>query len=77
MLPLKYLSNSQRTLEMPLINCEINLYLNWFKIWFIVANNTDKDTTLSPSCNFINQDNTKLLEFLKFGFQRKINIQIS
>ena len=59
---------------MPLINCEINLYLNWSKIWFIVGNNTDKDTTLCPSCNFINQDNTKLLEFLKSGFQRKINI---
>ena len=58
---------------MLLINCEINLYLNWSKIWFIVANNTDKDTTLCPSCNFINQDNTKLLEFLKSGLQRKIN----
>ena len=28
--PLKYLSNFWRTLEMPLINCEINLILNWF-----------------------------------------------
>ena len=27
--PLKYLSNFQRTLEMPLINCEINLILIW------------------------------------------------
>ena len=26
-LPLKYLSNFQRTLEMPLINCEVNLIL--------------------------------------------------
>ena len=25
--PLKYLSNFWRTLEMPLINCEVNLYL--------------------------------------------------
>ena len=29
MVPLKYLSNFQRTLEMPLINCEINLILTW------------------------------------------------
>ena len=27
--PLKYLSNFWRTLEMPLINCEINLILSW------------------------------------------------
>ena len=29
MAPLKYLSNFWRILEMPLINCEINLDLNW------------------------------------------------
>ena len=29
MVPLKDLSNFWRTLEMPLINCEINLILNW------------------------------------------------
>ena len=27
--PLKYLSNFWKTLEMPLINCEINLILTW------------------------------------------------
>ena len=29
MVPLKYLSNFLRTLEMPLINCEVELILNW------------------------------------------------
>ena len=29
--PLKYLSNFRRTLEMPLINCEVNLELTWSK----------------------------------------------
>ena len=29
MVPLKYFSNSWRTLEMTLINCEINLMLTW------------------------------------------------
>ena len=29
MVPLKYLSNFWRTLEMPLINCEIELILTW------------------------------------------------
>ena len=28
-MPLKYLSNFWRTLEIPLINCEINLILTW------------------------------------------------
>ena len=28
-IPLKYLSNFCRTLEMPLINCEVNLILTW------------------------------------------------
>ena len=29
MVPLKYLSNFWRTLEMTLINCEVNLFLTW------------------------------------------------
>ena len=47
MIPLKYLSSFWRTLEMPLINCEINLDLNWSKNCIIVANNVDKATTFS------------------------------
>ena len=31
MVPLKYLSNFWRTLEMPLINYELELILNWSK----------------------------------------------
>ena len=30
-MPLKYLSKSWRTLEMPLIKCEVNLILTWPK----------------------------------------------
>ena len=29
MAPLKYLSNFWRTLEMPLIKCEVNFFLTW------------------------------------------------
>ena len=29
--PLKYLSNFWKTLEMPLINCEVNIILTWSK----------------------------------------------
>ena len=40
MVPIKYLSKLQRTREMPLINCEINLDLNWSKNCVIVATYT-------------------------------------
>ena len=39
MVPLKYLSNFQRTLEMPLINCEINLVLIWSENCVIISTN--------------------------------------
>ena len=37
MVPLKYLSHFLRTLEMPLINFEINVDLNWSEKCVIVA----------------------------------------
>ena len=37
-IPLKYLSNFWRTLEMPSINCEINHILIWSNICFIIDN---------------------------------------
>ena len=38
MVPLKYLSNFWRTVEMPIINCESNLDLNWSEKCIRVAN---------------------------------------
>ena len=32
--PLKYLSNFWRSLEMPLINCKVELSLKWYDKWF-------------------------------------------
>ena len=40
--PLKYLSNFWRTLEMPLINCEVNLILTWFKDC-VITNSTGEE----------------------------------
>ena len=37
MVPLNYLSNFWRTLEMPLINCEISFQLKWSKDCFLIA----------------------------------------
>ena len=39
MVPLKYLSNFWRNLEMPLINCEVNLILTWSSTSVIIASN--------------------------------------
>ena len=41
MVPLKYLSNFWRILEMPFINCEISLDLNWLKNCVTVATNLE------------------------------------
>ena len=39
MIPLKYLSNFWRTLEMPLINCEVELILTWSENCVIISTN--------------------------------------
>ena len=72
--PLKYFSDLWRTLEMALINCEINLILTWSDRCFIIDNPIDDqvptftiiDTKLYiPVVTLSTQDNTKLLEQLK------------
>ena len=82
MVPSKYLSNFWRTLEMPLIECEITLDLNWSEKCIILVTNTENQgATLStndaklhvPVVTLSTQDNTKLLDQLKSGFERTIN----
>ena len=77
--PLKYLSNFWRTLEMPLINCEVNLILTWSKDC-VITNSTGEgkfaitETKLYvPVVTLSTQDNAKLLQQLKSGFKRTIN----
>ena len=77
--PLKYLSNFWRTLEIPLINCEVNLELTWPRDC-VNTNSTGKgkfaitETKLYvPVVTLSTQDNTKLLQQLKSGFKRTIN----
>ena len=45
MVPLKYLSNFWRTLEMPLINCEISLILRWSANCIIVSTSVRNQCT--------------------------------
>ena len=79
MVLLKSLSNFWRTLEMPLINCEVNLILTWSSTC-VITNSTDAgifaitDTKLYvPAVTLLTQDNSKLLQQLKSGFKRTVN----
>ena len=66
--PLKYLSNFWRTLEMLLINCEVNLILTWSRDCVISsANEETKFKTTETKLyvlvvTFSTQDNVKLLQ---------------
>ena len=46
MVPLKYISNFWRTLEMSLINCEINLILTWSTNCVIVNTNVANQSVI-------------------------------
>ena len=79
MVTLKYLSNFWRTLEMPLINCEINLILTCSSACAITnfaGTGTFEitDTKLYvPVVTLSTQDNSKLLQQLKSDFRRTVN----
>ena len=66
-MPLRYLSNFWRNLEMSLINCEINLILIWSPNCVISEKN--RVTTFL----IIVIINLKLLQQLKSSFQRTTN----
>ena len=77
MVPLKYLSNLWRTLEMHLINCEVNLILAWSSTCVLIATNTPNqngtfaitDTKLYVTVVTLStQENTKFLQQLKIRF---------
>ena len=77
--PLKYLSSFWRTLEIPLINCEVNLILTWSSTCVISSETGETkfkitDTKLYvPVVTLSTQDNAKLLQQLKSCFKRTIN----
>ena len=76
--PLKYLSNFFRSLEMPLINCKIKLNLTWKKE--CVLSNQDgaavfiiNDTKMYvPVVTLSKEDNKDFIEQQNKGFQRSI-----
>ena len=82
MVPLKYLSNFGGTLEMPLINCEVNLILTWSSACVLIATvNPNQAATFAitdtkfyvPVVTLSTQENNKFLQQLKSGFKRVIN----
>ena len=82
MAPLKYLSNVWRTLEVSLINCEVELILNWSANCVIIytdVNNQVPTFTITETNRYVpvvtlsTQNNAKLLPQLKSGFRRSWN----
>ena len=76
--PLKYLSNFFRSLEMPLINCKIKLNLTWKKECVLSTDNGNtvfiiNDTKLYvPVVTLSKEDNKDFIEQQNKGFQRSI-----
>ena len=76
--PLKYLSNFFRSLEMPLINCKIKLNLTWKKECVLSNQNGDavfiiNDTKLYvPVVTLSKEDNKDFIEQQNKRFQRSI-----
>ena len=75
MVPLKYLSNFWRTLEMPVINCEIELILTWSRNSVIISTNIANqiptfaitETTLHVSVVTLStQDNAVIMTIKKW-----------
>ena len=82
MVPLKYLSNFRRKLEMSLINCEVTLQLGWSKNCFLVsitAANQVLEFKITDTKRYVpvitlsTQDNIKLYKQLESGFKRTVN----
>ena len=82
MVPSNFLSNFWRTLEIPLINCEVELILTWSVGCVIIYTNVADQVptfTITEAIIYISvvtlstQDNAKLLPQLKSGFKRAIS----
>ena len=78
-IPLKYLSNFWRTIEMPFINCKVNLILTCSSAC-VITNSTGVGTfkitdakLYVPVVTLSTEDNSNLLQQLKSDFKRTVN----
>ena len=75
--PLKCLSNFWKSLEMSLINCKVELLLNWIERYLLTVANTVifkiNDAKLYvPIVTSSAEDNIKLSKLLSEGFKRTV-----
>ena len=76
--PLKYLSNFWRSLEMPLINCKIEFSLGWYEECILSNAGTAATFKITDAKLYVPivtlkiEDNTKLSKLLFEGFKRPI-----
>ena len=76
--PLKYLSNIWRLLEMPLINCKIELSLSWDTNCVLTSLDGDSNFTITDAKLYVMivtlsiEDNAKLSKLLSEGFKRSV-----
>ena len=76
--PLKYLSNFFRSLEMPLINCKIKLNLTWKKECVLSTDNGNAVFIINDTEMYVQvvtlskEDNKDFIEQQNKGFQRSI-----
>ena len=80
--PLKYVSNFFRSLELPLVNCKLDLELTWHKDCIISSVDAAADQVVSfmiadtklyvPIVTLSTKDNTNLTKQLNEGFNRTI-----
>ena len=76
---LKYLNNFWRSLEMPLINCKVELTLNWYtNCVTIIGNGTAATFTITdtklyvPIATLKTKENAKLSKLLNEGFKSSV-----
>ena len=76
--PLKYLSNFWRSLEMPLINCRVELSLTWNENCILTSLAGNSTFTITDAKLYIPvvtlsiEDNAKLTKLLSDGFKRSV-----
>ena len=76
--PIKYLSNFWRSLEIPLINCRVELSLSWNENCILSSAGTAATFTITDTKLYVRvvtlktEDNTKLSKVLREGFKRSV-----
>ena len=76
--PLKYLSNFWRSLEMPLINWKVHLELHWIKDWILSGNGDSAKFEIAyikldvKLVTLSTKDNVNLAKQLSDGFGRSV-----